>query len=59
MSGYTGCDAIEESSTENNIIHSGQNIHYSGKYFINPVLSTSENKGNGYAVIEYFGENYE
>ena len=33
ISGHNGCDAISQESTENNIIHTGQNIHYSGLYF--------------------------
>ena len=35
ISGYTGCNAISASSTENNIIHTGQPNHYSGKVFTN------------------------
>ena len=35
ISGYTGCDAISVSSTETNIIHTGQPNHYSGKVFTN------------------------
>lgn len=33
ISGYSGCDAIKESSTENAIVHTGQPIHYSGLVF--------------------------
>lgn len=33
ISGYSGCDAIKESSTENAIAHTGQPIHYSGLVF--------------------------
>ena len=33
ISGHEGCNAINESSTEDNIIHSGQSIHYSGIFF--------------------------
>ena len=33
ISGYPGCDAIKESSTENAIVHTGQPIHYSGLVF--------------------------
>jgi len=33
ISGHNGCDAISEQSTEDNIIHTGQSIHYSGLYF--------------------------
>ena len=35
ISGYTGCNAISASSTETNIIHTGQPNHYSGKVFTN------------------------
>lgn len=35
ISGHTGCDAIDKSSTESNIIHTGQPNHYSGYVFTN------------------------
>ena len=38
ISGYSGCDAITESSTENNIVHTGQPNHYSGNIFTNGVM---------------------
>ena len=38
ISGYDGCDAISVNSTENNITHTGQSIHYSGIYFTNPIM---------------------
>ena len=38
ISGYNGCDAITEDSTENNITHTGQPNHYSGYIFTNPVM---------------------
>ena len=38
ISGYSGCDAIAESSTENNIVHTGQPNHYSGKVFTDGVM---------------------
>ena len=38
ISGHSGCDAIKSESTENNIIHTGQSIHYSGMYFTNTVM---------------------
>ena len=38
VSGHDGCDAIKEKSTENNIIHTGQSIHYSGLYFTNTIM---------------------
>lgn len=66
ISGYEGCNSIAESSTEENIIHTGNIIHYSGKYFLytemesgrnympSPNDATIEkqgNEGNGYAKI--------
>ncbi|WP_024990670.1 glycine rich domain-containing protein [Segatella albensis] len=66
ISGYPGCDAIDESSTEDNIVHTGQPNHYSGKVFTNPVMiagnaSMPKPKGgtetghydNGYAIISW------
>ena len=44
ISGHNGCDAIKKESTENNIIHTGESIHYSGLYFTNTVMID----GNGY-----------
>lgn len=44
ISGHDGCDAIKKESAENNIIHTGQSIHYSGLYFTNTVMID----GNGY-----------
>jgi len=38
ISGYNGCDAIAESSTENNIVHTNQPNHYSGNVFNNAVM---------------------
>ena len=62
VSGYDGCNAISEESTENNIIHSEQKIHYSKKEFQNiKFLNGKEQKNNnidGYALITYFSNNY-
>ena len=44
ISGHNGCDAISESSTEANIVHTGQSIHYSGYQFTDTVVID----GNGY-----------
>ena len=53
VSGYDGCNAIFEETTENNIIHSGQKIHYSKKEFQNiKFLNGNEQRNNnidGYA----------
>ena len=38
ISGHDGCDAISEQSTEDNIIHTGQSIHYSGLHFTDTVM---------------------
>ncbi len=69
ISGYEGCNAIAESSTENNVIHTGQSQHYSGKVFYNAVIIDGDDEmtdpdgttvtghsGNGYARITFMGE---
>ena len=38
ISGHDGCDAIAESSTSNNIVHTEQSNHYSGYKFVNTVM---------------------
>ena len=38
ISGHNGCNAIDESSTSSSLIHTGQSVHYSGKYFINTMM---------------------
>ena len=38
ISGHNGCDAITESSTESNIVHTGQSIHYSGYKFTDTIM---------------------
>ena len=66
ISGYTGCDAISESSTEDNIIHTGQPNHYSSYVFTNPVMidggstmpspsggTETGHSGNGYCIITW------
>jgi hypothetical protein len=66
ISGYTGCDAISEFSTEDNIIHTGQPNHYSGKVFTNTVMKAGNesmpsptggtetgHSGNGYCKITW------
>ena len=66
ISGYTGCDAIDESSTEDNIVHTGQPNHYSGKVFTNPIMidgasimpspsggTETGHSGNGYCIITW------
>ncbi len=70
ISGYDGCDAIASNSTENNIIHTGQSVHYSGKQFSNPKMIAGDsimptydgnnimlgNAGDGHAKITYVGK---
>ena len=65
ISGYTGCDAIAETSTSSNIVHTGQSNHYSGMVFMNAKMiagnasmpthdgasTMTGNTGNGYAKI--------
>ena len=67
ISGHSGCDAILESSTENNIQHSGQSIHYSGYRFYNTKMIAGNvampnysgddeiigNAGDGHAKITF------
>ena len=42
ISGHDGCDAIKEESTENNIIHTGQSVHYSGMHFTDTIMIDGE-----------------
>ena len=44
ISGYKGCDAIFENSTENNIFHSHQPIHYSQFVFFNMEMKGGKEK---------------
>ncbi len=67
ISGYAGCDAIDEASTSNNIIHTGQPVHYSGKSFTDTLMlsglekvpthdgfgTATGNTGNGFARITF------
>lgn len=66
ISGYTGCDAISNSSTVSHIIHTGNPNHYSGKLFVNGQMiagnqsmpthvgtgTMTGNSGHGYAKIQ-------
>ena len=38
ISGYDGCDAKSEQTTEDNITHTGQSIHYSGLFFSDTIM---------------------
>ena len=42
ISGHDGCDAISEESTEDNIIHTGQSVHYSGMHFTDTIMIDGE-----------------
>ena len=66
ISGYSGCDAIDESSIEDHIVHTGQPNHYSGKVFTNAVMidggsvmpkpgggTETGHSGDGYAIISW------
>ena len=66
ISGYPGCNAISELSTESNIVHTGSPNHYSGYIFTNPQMIDGVSSmpspsggteighfGNGYCVISY------
>ena len=69
ISGHNGCDAISGESTETNIVHTGQSVHYSGYKFSNTVMKAGNeempnqdktgtmigNTNNGYALIQYLG----
>lgn len=63
VSGYDGCNAISEESTEDNIVHTGQSVHYSNMKFENAKIlngNSSEipekNAEDGYVVISYIEE---
>ena len=66
ISGYTGCNAISESSISTNILHTGSSKHYSGYVFNNCTMISGDNSmpsptgsteigngGNGYCIITY------
>jgi hypothetical protein len=66
ISGYPGCNAISESSTSTNIIHTGSPNHYSGYVFTNMQMIAGDSlipspsggtetghTGNGYARITF------
>ena len=66
ISGHTGCNAIKESSTSSNIVHTGQPNHYSGYVFTNTVMKAGNesmpsptggtetgHNGNGYCKITW------
>ena len=69
ISGYDGCDAITEDSSENQITHTGKPNHYSGLVFTDAVMKSGNetmpapngsteigHDGNGYARIRLITE---
>ena len=70
ISGYPGCNAISESSTSTNIIHTGSPNHYSGYVFSNMEMIAGDSlmpspsggteaghTGDGYARITFVSAN--
>ena len=70
ISGYPGCNAISESSTSTNIIHTGSPNHYSGYVFSNMQMIAGDSSmpapsggtetghtGNSYARITFVSAN--
>lgn len=70
ISGYSGCDAIKEASTESNIMHTGEPYHYSGLVFTNTTMTAGNesmpkplggkeigHSGDGYARITFVSAN--
>lgn len=54
ISGYAGTNSVENNTT---ITHTAQTMHYSGKYFINPIIEHGyNNNGNGKATIKYYSK---
>mgnify|MGYP004648086695 CR=1 FL=1 len=67
ISGYSDCDAISESSTENAIVHTGQPNHYSGLVFTDTQMidgahtmpspnggTETGHSGDGACIISWF-----
>lgn len=70
ISGYPGCNAITEASTESSITHSGSSNHYSSLVFTNMTMTAGNaimpipsggtetgHSGNGYARITFVSAN--
>ena len=67
ISGYNGCDALDESSTAASIVHTGNPLHYSLMLFYTPDMKSGKdtmpthdgsstmtgNSGDGYVRITY------
>lgn len=61
ISGYEGCNAIAQESTQDNLIHTNQAIHYLGKSFINSEMNDGNNVAiryttDGFVRITYEGK---
>ena len=70
ISGYTGANAIEETSTLENIVHTGNSMHYSGRAFVDSQMldgnasmpshdgrtTMTGNSGNGFAKISFISD---
>lgn len=67
ISGYTGCNAIAETSTASNIVHTGNPNHYSGCVFTDATMiagnasmpspnggTETGHSGNGACIISWF-----
>lgn len=67
ISGYLGCNAITESSTASNVVHTGTPNHYSGKIFTEAIMiagnanmpspdggTETGHSGNGACIISWF-----
>lgn len=62
VSGCKGCNSISEKSTENNIIHTNQSVHYSGIKFSNIEMKSGEqsmpNPHNGKTMVGNDGDGF-
>lgn len=56
ISGYAGVNAIESDEI---LTHTGNTLHYSGKYFLNGYTEPGVNEGIGRASIRYIGTKLE
>ena len=70
ISGYIGANAIEETSTLENIVHTGNSMHYSGRAFVDSQMldgntsmpsydgttTMTGNSGNGFAKISFISD---
>lgn len=54
ISGYDGADAISEESTSDNIIHTGQSIHYSGLKFDYAIMVRGSGQVETNKVLEQY-----